>query len=51
MFTPEQLDHEYNARAAIPDHPQIFSGWSEDSEAACGHPLFHATLRLLGDPR
>lgn len=34
MLTPEQLDREYNARAAIPDHPQIFARWREESRAA-----------------
>lgn len=34
MLTNEQLDHEYNARAAIPDHPQIFARWREESRAA-----------------
>lgn len=34
MLTPQQLDHEYNARAAIPDHPQIFARWRADSQAA-----------------
>lgn len=34
MLTPGQLDHEYNARAAIPDHPQIFARWREESRAA-----------------
>jgi len=34
MLAPHQLDHEYNARAAIPDHPQIFARWRADSHAA-----------------
>jgi len=34
MLSPEQLDREYNARAAIPDHPQIFARWRADSRAA-----------------
>ena len=34
MLTPQQLDHEYNARAAIPDHPQIFARWRAESRAA-----------------
>ena len=34
MLTPQQLDHEYNARAAIPDHPEIFARWRADSCAA-----------------
>lgn len=31
MLTPQQLDHQYNARAAIPDHPEIFERWRADS--------------------
>ena len=34
MLTTQQLDHEYNARAAIPNHPQIFARWRADSQAA-----------------
>ena len=34
MLTPQQLDHEYNARAAIPDHPEIFARWRAESRAA-----------------
>lgn len=34
MLTPEQLDHEYNARAAIPDHSHIFEKWRADSNTA-----------------
>jgi arylformamidase len=26
---PELMEREYNARAAIPDHPQIFARWAE----------------------
>lgn len=34
MLTPKQLDHEYNSRAAIPDHPQIFGRWGANSAKA-----------------
>lgn len=34
MLTPQQLDHQYNARAAIPDHPGIFERWRAESRAA-----------------
>ena len=34
MFTPEQIDRQYNARAAIPDHPAIFERWRAQSRAA-----------------
>lgn len=33
MLTPQQLDHQYNARAAIPDHSEIFARWRADSRA------------------
>ena len=32
--TPYQLDQQYNARAAIPDHPEIFARWRAESSAA-----------------
>ena len=34
MLTPQQRDYEYNARAAIPDHPEIFERWRAESRAA-----------------
>ncbi len=33
-YTVEFCDREYNARAAIPDHPQIFARWSEQAAAS-----------------
>lgn len=33
MLTPQQIEREYNARAAIPDHPQIFARWRDESHA------------------
>ncbi|MES9936574.1 MAG: alpha/beta hydrolase [Sedimenticola sp.] len=30
-FTPEQLQAQYSARAAVPEHPQIFDRWQESS--------------------
>lgn len=33
-LSPAQLDAQYNARAAIPDHAQIFARWRERSEQA-----------------
>lgn len=35
-LTPEEADRQYNARAAIPEHPQIFERWRARSEAARG---------------
>jgi arylformamidase len=31
-FTPEFVEREYNNRALVPEHPQIFSRWERDSE-------------------
>ncbi len=31
MSTPEYFEKQYNARASIPDHPQIFARWAESS--------------------
>ena len=31
---PRELDRQYNARAAIPEHPEIFARWAESSAAA-----------------
>ena len=33
MLTAAELDREYNARAAIPEHPAIFTRWREQSAA------------------
>ncbi|MBI2312100.1 MAG: alpha/beta hydrolase [Betaproteobacteria bacterium] len=33
LLTPEYCERQYNARAAIPEHPQIFQRWNEQSEA------------------
>lgn len=33
-LSPAQLDRQYNARAAIPEHPQIFARWAAASAAA-----------------
>lgn len=30
-MTPRELDRQYNARAAIPEHPEIFARWAEQS--------------------
>jgi arylformamidase len=32
-YTQEFCDREYNARAAIPDHPQIFARWADQAAA------------------
>jgi arylformamidase len=34
MLTPQELDRQYNARAAIPGHAQIFARWAEQSALA-----------------
>lgn len=33
-YTAEQIEAEYNARAAIPDHPLIFARWAAQGAAA-----------------
>jgi arylformamidase len=32
-YTVEFCEREYNARASIPEHPQIFARWAEQSAA------------------
>ena len=32
-YTPDFCDREYNARLAIPDHPQIFARWADQAAA------------------
>jgi len=32
MLDPIELDRQYNARAAVPDHPAFFTRWRMDSE-------------------
>jgi len=31
-FTQAFVEHEYNNRALVPDHPEFFSRWERDSE-------------------
>jgi len=31
-MTPEQIEREYNNRAAVPEHPQFFERWERDSD-------------------
>ena len=33
-FSPEYCEQQYNVRAAIPEHPQIFARWKEMSQRA-----------------
>jgi arylformamidase len=33
-FDPDRLDVQYNARAAVPDHPQVFTRWASESAQA-----------------
>ncbi len=30
-FTPEYCEQQYNARAAVPEHPQIIARWVSES--------------------
>ncbi len=50
MLTPRQLDAEYNARAAIADHPQIFARWREESGAARARMDIAADCRFGPSP-
>ena len=34
MINPTELDRQYNARAAVPDHPDFFTRWRADSVRA-----------------
>jgi arylformamidase len=34
MLDPIELDRQYNARAAVPDHPAFIARWRADSERA-----------------
>lgn len=43
-LTPEYCERQYNARAAIPEHPQIFQRWKEISEAARARLPCHLDL-------
>ncbi|MDP1733820.1 MAG: alpha/beta hydrolase [Sulfuritalea sp.] len=50
MLTPEQLDRQYNARAAIPDHPRIFERWRDESAAARTVLRYEADCRFGPSP-
>lgn len=50
MLRPEQLDREYNARAAIPEHPQIFARWRNASLAARDDLRYEADYRFGPSP-
>lgn len=45
-LTPQQLDREYNARAAISDHPEIFARWRDESQAIRDGLRWRADLRF-----
>ncbi len=50
MLSPRQLDRQYNARAAIPDHPQIFARWRELSLAVLERQRWEADYRFGPSP-
>ncbi|MCC7310283.1 MAG: alpha/beta hydrolase, partial [Sulfuritalea sp.] len=50
MLTPQELDHQYNARAAIPDHPEIFERWRADSRLACDGLRWEADCHFGSSP-
>jgi len=45
------VEREYNLRAAFPDHPQWFSRWADDSEAARARLDGRLDLRYGSGPR
>ncbi|CAO3456354.1 MULTISPECIES: alpha/beta hydrolase [Azospirillum] len=48
-FTQDQLDLEYNVRAGIPDHLDIFDRWKNDSEKFRQSANLHENLRYGAD--
>jgi arylformamidase len=48
--SPDWLDAQYNNRARIPDHPQIFARWAEASALARERSLGHYDLAYGPDP-
>lgn len=48
--TPDWLDSQYNNRARIPEHAQIFERWATASALAREKSLCHIDLRYGADP-
>jgi arylformamidase len=44
-FDPGLLSREYNNRALVPEHPQFFARWAEDSARARARMTCHLDLR------
>jgi arylformamidase len=49
-FDPAWLDAQYNARARIPEHPKILSGWADASAHARAHSAGLHELRYGAAP-
>lgn len=47
---PASLDAQYNPRDSIPEHPQIFARWADDSAAARANTACHLDLRYGDGP-
>ena len=47
----EQVEREYNLRAAFPDHPQWFARWAADSAAARQSLAASLNLRYGSGPK
>ena len=51
-YDAEALEKQYNARASIPDHPQIFQRWKEESaRARATSPKARLDLRFGQNPK
>ena len=48
---PAWLDAQYNNRARIPEHPQLFARWAAESQAARSALACHLDLRYGAHPR
>ena len=50
-YTPEFVEHGYNNRAAVPDHPRWFAWYAEKSSAARSALAHDADLRYGSGPK
>lgn len=49
-FSPDYFEQQYNARAAIPDHAQIFARWARDAARVRAELPCHLDLRYGQGP-
>ena len=50
-YDPDDCDRQYNARAAVPEHPAIFARWAKAAAAARAGLSMRAGLAYGGTPR